>query len=102
MTDTIEVNLKENSYPIVIGQDLLSRAGSLLRKADIGRDAVIITNRFIRRLHGNVLAGNLQRHGFSGFVLDFDSEQGGIQGKAGNIEGITFNDFMDIDFVQSG
>ncbi len=60
----VNVALKENSYRIVIGQHILPRLGQALKGLNIGRDALIITSRVIRRHHGAALASSLKENGF--------------------------------------
>ncbi|MBF0123556.1 MAG: 3-dehydroquinate synthase, partial [Candidatus Omnitrophica bacterium] len=46
----IRVHLKENSYPIVVGDSILSRLPVYLKKLGLGKDAIVITNPLIRSL----------------------------------------------------
>ena len=65
----VKVNLKENSYNIVIGNQILKDIGAALKdfvKSNvIGQDAVIITNPIIKQRHGRILASSLKEHTFS-------------------------------------
>ena len=79
----VRVALRENSYSIVIGEKILPKAGMFLRKLSIGQDAVIITNRHIKKLHGTSLALSLRRCDFSVKFFEVpDSEQSKSAGLA--------------------
>ena len=62
---TIRVPLKNHSYDIVIGHNILSKVGARLKKLNIGKDALIITNPLINKYHGRRLISGLKRSGFS-------------------------------------
>ncbi|HDQ26550.1 MAG TPA: 3-dehydroquinate synthase [bacterium] len=64
---TIIVRLKEKTYRVFAGAGLLSRAGSMLKKALKGRRVLVVTNRDIYRLHGRKLIKSLSAH-FTVFV----------------------------------
>lgn len=60
------VSLKERSYPILVGQDLLVSAGKLIRKHTSIRlkNALVVTQRNIAELYGSRLSDGLTREGF--------------------------------------
>jgi 3-dehydroquinate synthase len=58
---TLYVNLKDRKYPIVVGQGLLARAGSLLSRRGFDSPPLVIANRTILRLHGAALLESLRR-----------------------------------------
>ena len=62
---TIKVSLKENSYNILIGQKILPRLGSAVKTANIGDDAVIITNPNIARRYGKLVIRSFHQAGIS-------------------------------------
>ncbi len=62
---SVKVELKENSYEIMIGQDCLAGLGEHLLPLKVGRDAIVITNPVIRKHHGRALQTGLKRCGFS-------------------------------------
>lgn len=62
---TINVRLKQNSYPIVIGKNILSTVGIQLKQLYLGSDAIIITNPLVYKLHGQTLVAGLKRAGFT-------------------------------------
>ena len=67
---TVAVPLKENTYKIVIGYNILSKLGAKLKTLNIGKDAIIITNPTINKYHGKALITGLKRSGFSVKVLE--------------------------------
>ncbi|MFC1645609.1 3-dehydroquinate synthase [Candidatus Omnitrophota bacterium] len=74
--NTIKLNLKTRSYPIVIEEGLILKTGCLLKKLDIGRDAVIITNNNLRKKFGSKVKRSLLKHNFSyKFYVAPDSEK---------------------------
>jgi len=72
----IKVNLGKRSYQIVMGQGILGQLGAYLKKMDIGTDAFIITNAFLKNKYGLELSRVLTRSGFNcRFKLVADSEK---------------------------
>ena len=72
----IKLNLKSRSYPIFIEEGLLSKAGCLLKRSDIGKDAIVITNSYLKKKIGNELRSTILKHGFScKFFTAPDSEK---------------------------
>ena len=65
MTTTIRLNLKNNSYPIIVGYDISKDLPRYLNKLSLGRDAVIISHPVIERLHGRKLSAALTKAGYS-------------------------------------
>ncbi len=61
----IVLNLKENSYPIIVGDGLLPLLPDFLRKLNLGPDAVVITNPLVKQLHGRALLAALSKGRFS-------------------------------------
>jgi 3-dehydroquinate synthase len=55
----VRLSLKGRSYDILIGRDLLRRAGEILAKLALGRDAVVISNSRILRLYGEAFRRSL-------------------------------------------
>lgn len=62
---TITLKLKENSYPIIIGEDVLKLAGKLITARKLGKDAFIITHPVLCRLYGGPLKASLKSAGIS-------------------------------------
>jgi 3-dehydroquinate synthase len=72
----IKVNLKERSYDIIVGHNLLALSGRYLSSLKIGNSAYIITNSLIKIKYGNILERSLRKHGIaSRFKLIPDSEK---------------------------
>ncbi|HOX54606.1 MAG TPA: 3-dehydroquinate synthase [Candidatus Omnitrophota bacterium] len=72
----IIVKLGQRSYPIIIGYKIFSRIGPALKSIRIGRDAIIITNNFLKRKLGVTLKRNLEKTGFTvKFEVVPDSEK---------------------------
>ncbi len=73
---TIPLKLDKNGYKIIIGHQMLPQLPIALNKLDIGRDAVIITNPVVNKLHGKNLAACLKKNGFSTKTFEVpDSEE---------------------------
>lgn len=73
---TVKVNLKKNSYAILIGSNILPRAGAFIRRLNIGDYAYIITNAAIKNRYGAALDKTLRISGVnSKFKLIPDSEK---------------------------
>jgi 3-dehydroquinate synthase len=70
------VNLGKRSYQIVIGENILDQLGGYLKRLNIGTDAFILTNVFLKNRYGAKLSEVLSTHGFgSHFKLVIDSEK---------------------------
>lgn len=61
----VKVNLGNRSYDIVVGYRCLSQLGKMIKRLDIGRDAVVITNSTIFSLYGKNLKKSLEKAGLS-------------------------------------
>lgn len=59
----VRVNLGKRSYDIVVGYRCLSHLGKILKRLDIGRNAVVITNSAIFSLYGKHLKNSLEGAG---------------------------------------
>jgi 3-dehydroquinate synthase len=70
MTKKVSLKLKDNSYSIVIGHDILGDFPKYIKGLDVGKDAVIISHPLIERLHGVKLAASLRKSGYSVKVLN--------------------------------
>ena len=62
---TTKVHLRDRSYDIVIGDGLLKKVGGILKKLDIGQDAVVITNERLLRLYRRPLEKSLTEGNFT-------------------------------------
>jgi len=59
----IKVNLKDRSYPIIIGADL-AQVGQLLKKTINARKVLIVTNKLVAELYLNIVEKSLKKSGF--------------------------------------
>lgn len=66
----IKVDLKNNSYPIIVGSGILSKLAAYLGKLKIGNDLYVITNPLVKAKFGAILEKSLRG---SGFTLRFYS-----------------------------
>jgi 3-dehydroquinate synthase len=72
----VTVNLGKRSYKIVIGRGIFDQLGTYLKKLDIGTDAFIISNAFLKNKYGVKLVQVLSDSGFNcHFKLVADSEK---------------------------
>jgi len=71
-----KVNLGKRSYQIIIGSGIFHQFGAHLKKLNIGTDAFIITNTFLKNRYGAKLLQVLSASGFNCyFKLVVDSEK---------------------------
>lgn len=68
--EVVNVELKDRSYSIYIGRDLLKEVGDRIKKIIPNRKAVVITNPNINGLYGNILKGSLKDAGFDAYFAD--------------------------------
>ncbi|MFH0918118.1 MAG: 3-dehydroquinate synthase [Candidatus Omnitrophota bacterium] len=72
----VRVNLGKRSYSIIIGSGILDQLGLHLKRINIGTDAFIITNTFLKNKYGARLSQVLSASGFGcHFMLVADSEK---------------------------
>ncbi len=72
----VKVNLGKRSYAIIIGSGILNQLGENLKKLNLGTDAFIITNNFLKNKYGAKLACVLSNAGFNWrFKVVADSEK---------------------------
>ena len=72
----VMVNLGKRSYPIVIGVGILAQLAGYLKKLDLGTNAFIISNAFLKNKYAVKLSQTLSANGFScHFKLVADSEK---------------------------
>jgi 3-dehydroquinate synthase len=62
--DTVRVRLKDRAYPILVGNDLLPRAGRLIRDRVVSRNALIVSQREIPAPYQHALRDSLIGEGF--------------------------------------
>lgn len=97
----VALKLKENSYDIVVGKNILPKIGAYLRSLKIGEDAIIITNPIVRKLHGKAVEASLKKSGFSVKVLEVpDGEKSkSVKCAFGLIEKIALYDCFKQPFI---
>ncbi|NTV29034.1 MAG: 3-dehydroquinate synthase [Candidatus Omnitrophica bacterium] len=71
----IRVRLKEDPYSILVGAGIVGGLTAQLKKIVSGRDAVVITNHLVWRLHGRRLAEALRRGGFTVKVFQVEDSE---------------------------
>ena len=72
----VKVDLGNRSYQIVIGKGILAQLGAFLKKLNLGTDAFIITNNFLKDKYGAQLSRALLKEGFNcHFQVVPDSEK---------------------------
>ncbi len=67
--ELITVNLKERTYPVIIGANTLPHAGKFIRKIPDVTSAFIITNKKIKNLYGAMLAQSLRKAQLKAYFL---------------------------------
>lgn len=72
----IKLNLKERSYNIIIGNNIINLLPKYIGKLNIGSDAYLITNASIKNKYGEIINKTLKQSGFSvRFKLVPDTEK---------------------------
>ncbi|MDD5120126.1 MAG: 3-dehydroquinate synthase [Candidatus Omnitrophica bacterium] len=72
----ITVNLGMRSYKIIVGRNITGQLGKVLKRLNIGSDAFIITNNFLKNKYGAKLAQSLSAAGINFiFKTVLDSEK---------------------------
>ncbi len=72
----VKVDLGKRSYTIVIGTGILKQLGVFLKKLNLGTDAFVITNNFLKNKYGAKLKSALLEEGFGvHFKAVADSEK---------------------------
>jgi 3-dehydroquinate synthase len=61
---SVTVNLGDRSYPICIGEGVLSKAGELLEQAGLGGKVAVISNPTVAQLYLDMLHEALTHSGF--------------------------------------
>lgn len=70
MMKIVDVNLRDESYHIYIGPDLLEQIGYQLRQIVKEDKVVVVTNPVVKGLYGNLLKQSLTNYGFEVVVLE--------------------------------
>lgn len=63
--ETIKVNLGERSYDIIVGHNCLLDLGKILKRLDIGKDAIVVTNSNLFSLYGKKIKKSLEKVGLN-------------------------------------
>ena len=66
---TLRVNLGDRSYPIYVGEEILSQTGDLMRQAGLGDKIAVVTDAKVAELHLKPVEAALRRSGFKVAVL---------------------------------
>jgi len=69
-TETVQVQLGERSYPIVVGNGVIQQLGTELAVAFTARRVCVVTNPTIRALYGARVVGLLEASGFTVDVVE--------------------------------
>ena len=72
MTKRIIVHLANRSYPVLIAHDRFKSLGPFLKKMNLGKEILVITNPDVRRHYGSLLQRSLTR---SGFIVSFTKQE---------------------------
>lgn len=88
----IKLNLKERSYNIIVGTNIIDHLGRYISRLGIGYDAYVITNTAVKNKYGRVLNKILKQSGFNvKFKLTPDTEKSkSIETASGVIKDITY------------
>lgn len=90
----VKVNLKKRSYSIIIGSNVILGLGRYICELDIGNDAFVITNRFIKNKYGILLNNVLRKSGLgTKFRIIPDTEKS----KSIEMASSVINDIMHYD-----
>ena len=66
---TIQVELGERSYPVIIKNSIINECGSHLKEMGFSGRAAVVTNPLVERLYGKAVAGSLNAAGFDTAVI---------------------------------
>lgn len=66
---TIQVDLGERSYPIIIKNGIINEVGFNLKEMGLSGRAAVVTNPLVERLYGKVVVGSLNAAGFDTIVI---------------------------------
>lgn len=90
----LKLNLKKSLYNIIIGSGILNHLGKYVCKLNIGCDAYVLTNAFIKNKYGGLLNKTLKESGFTvRFKIVPDTEKSkSLEVAASVIRGITHYD----------
>ena len=70
---SIRVELRENSYPIIVDQEILGKTGELLRSQTKSEKAIVIADAFVSRRYGGEVLEGLSNAGFDSRMTEVPS-----------------------------
>ena len=70
---SIRVELRENSYPIIVDQKILGKTGELLRSQTKSEKAIVIADAFVSRRYGGEVLESLSNAGFDSRMTEVPS-----------------------------
>ncbi|MDA8234987.1 MAG: 3-dehydroquinate synthase [Clostridia bacterium] len=97
---TVQVNLGENSYPILLGEHILSQLGvnlkRLVEEGIIGGKVLLVTNPTVNKLFGQPVIQGLQESGFTVTTVEIpDGEEYKTQETAALVYDVAFDAQLD-------
>lgn len=90
--ETVNVNLGERSYPILIGKGILSELGPQLKNHDLAQTLAVVTNPEIQALYGDKIEKSLVD---SGFTPHFMVVPAGEEAKSLDQAGTLYTSFLE-------
>lgn len=73
---SVKVNLKDDSYSIIIGDSLIKNIGSFLKPLKLGENVLVVTNPKVKSLYSKPLINSLKNHDFNVDLITIpDSER---------------------------
>ena len=70
---SIRVELRENSYPIIVDQKILGKTGELLRSQTKSEKVIVIADAFVSRRYGGEVLESLSKAGFDAHMTKVPS-----------------------------
>jgi 3-dehydroquinate synthase len=68
--ELVRVELRERSYTIMIGSQILERIGKELKPLEVRRKIGVVTNAKVGRLYGGAVVRSLKKNGFDPTILE--------------------------------
>ncbi|MCX8093858.1 MAG: 3-dehydroquinate synthase [Candidatus Goldbacteria bacterium] len=75
MQAKIKVKLKQNSYDIIVGINIINKTGDLIKSLIKGKRILIVSNKKIFKLYGNILLQSLKKYYDCSVFLIGDGEK---------------------------
>ena len=70
MQKVLHVDLKENSYPIFVGTEILKQIGEILKSYSKSTKVLIVTDTFVNHCYTPVVSDTLENSGFDVSIID--------------------------------